>query len=245
MYFDYFHNQNITVSRIISLAIAGAPPMAAYVASPRGEGQFPGVIVFHDAFGVNAHIRAVADGLASEGCVAIVPQLFHRTAPEGYEARYYQASLAMSHYNALTPEHVDVAMRAAHKWLSNQANVNPRKLGAIGYSVGGRLAFIAAHTLGLQAVACFFPNMIQHEIARIPELKSANLFVWAGNDEYVTRQHMLAVVDGLRSAGRQHTSVEVSDAAHGFAFPGYPAYHPAAAAETWGLAKAFLKSRLA
>lgn len=219
--------------------------MSAYVAAPVGAGPFPGVIIFHDAFGLNAHIRSVADQLAKEGCLAVIPELFHRTAPEGFEARYYQVPLTQSHVNALADEHTDIAMRAVHKWLSNQENVKPGNLGALGFSFGGRLAFIASDILQLQAAACICPLSLDKEVERIPKMKGAHLMVWAGRDENVPRGHMSAVAEAMHRAGAKYTNVEISDAAHGFSFPGHPAYHAAAAAEAWAMTREFLKARLA
>lgn len=58
----------------------------AYLAEPAKEGKFPAVIVIQEIFGVNIHIREVAEKLAQEGYVAIAPALYQRTAP-GFEAQ--------------------------------------------------------------------------------------------------------------------------------------------------------------
>src|SRR5271169_2636613 len=66
-----------------TLAVADGTSMNAFVALPAEKGLFPGMLVFQEAFGVNGHIRDVAQRLAREGYVAIAPELYHRTAPSG------------------------------------------------------------------------------------------------------------------------------------------------------------------
>ena len=82
----------------VTLSVKDAPPMQAYVSYPEGAGPFPGVIVFQEAFGVNGHIRDVADRVAKEGYVAIAPELFHRTAAPGTEFSYNGFPAVMPHF---------------------------------------------------------------------------------------------------------------------------------------------------
>lgn len=67
----------------VTLSVSDRTEMDAYVARPSSSGQHPGMLVFQDAFGLNAPNRAIADRYAEHGFVAIAPDLFHRTAPCG------------------------------------------------------------------------------------------------------------------------------------------------------------------
>ena len=80
-----------TTSERVSIPVSGAT-MGAYVAKPEGEGSWPGVLLFQEIFGVNAHIQSVADRVAAEGYVVLAPELFHRTAP-GLDLGYDEAAL--------------------------------------------------------------------------------------------------------------------------------------------------------
>ena len=70
----------------VTLAVSDGSSMRAYVAHPEGTPR-AALLVFQEAFGVNAHIRDVTDRFAREGYLSISPELFHRTAP-GLEAGY-------------------------------------------------------------------------------------------------------------------------------------------------------------
>lgn len=232
------------MSRVISLAIKNAPALPAYVAAPRGEGPFPAVIVFHDAFGVNAQMRSTADKLARDGFVAVVPELFHRTAPEGFEARPYQASLVKPHVNALKQEWVEVAMQAVHKWIANQDYIQADKTASLGFSMGGRYSFIANEQLKLAAGVSFYGGMLHKEASRANGIRRSHLFVWAGRDEHISRDQSRTVTEAMLAAGKDYSCIEIARAAHGFFFDGYPGYDAGAARETWGFVKEYLKNEL-
>ncbi|MGC1493861.1 MAG: dienelactone hydrolase family protein, partial [Candidatus Acidiferrum sp.] len=71
----------------VQLSVNDGTTMRAWTAWPKEEGPHPGLLVFQEAFGVNAHIRDVAGRFAREGFVTVAPELFHRTGP-GFEGRY-------------------------------------------------------------------------------------------------------------------------------------------------------------
>src|ERR1700679_4009979 len=86
----------------VTVDVADGTTMHAYVARPAEEGKFPGLMVFQEAFGVNAHIREVTERVAREGYVAIAPELFHRSAAPGFEASYTDFPSVMPHMQAIT-----------------------------------------------------------------------------------------------------------------------------------------------
>ena len=66
-------------SEYVQLSVNDGTTMRAWVARPKEKGANPGLLVFQEAFGVNAHIRDIAGRFAREGFVAVAPELFHRT----------------------------------------------------------------------------------------------------------------------------------------------------------------------
>ena len=83
----------------VQLSVNDGTTMRAWVARPKEEGTYPGLLVFQEAFGVNAHIRDVAGRFAREGFVAVAPELFHRTG-SGVEVRYDDFPSAAPHMRA-------------------------------------------------------------------------------------------------------------------------------------------------
>src|ERR1700759_930115 len=85
------------VTQKVSLSVTDGSSMDAFVAQPTGNEQRPGLMLFQEAFGVNFHIRDVAERFAREGLTVIAPELFHRTAPPGIEIPYDKFSEAVPH----------------------------------------------------------------------------------------------------------------------------------------------------
>ncbi|KAB1991121.1 dienelactone hydrolase family protein, partial [Haemophilus parainfluenzae] len=73
---------------------SGDLQIPAYLAEPSREGSFPGVVVIQEIFGVNSHIREVAERLAAAGYVAIAPHIYHRQAPN-FEVGYDDEGIAL------------------------------------------------------------------------------------------------------------------------------------------------------
>src|SRR3954467_8667867 len=117
----------------VTLHVSDGTAMSAYVARPGSASASAGLLVFQEAFGVNSHIRNVAERFAREGCLSIAPELFHRTPP-GFEGSYTDFGAVRAHMAALTIDGLLADFRAAHDWLKAQRADLP--IAAIGYCMG-------------------------------------------------------------------------------------------------------------
>lgn len=228
----------------VNIPVGNDPDMPAYVALPAGSGPFPGIIVFQEAFGVNNHIRNIADRIAAEGYVAIAPELFHRTAPPGFEAGYGDFSVVAPYMQAITTEGLIEDARAAYQWLLQNDIVIKDKIGCIGFCLGGKTSFIANSTLPLQASISFYGGGMHAVSELAATLHAPQLLFWGGKDKHIKPEHIRMVTETLNKYGKDHINVDVSYADHGFFCDERPAYHPKAAKEAWGLVKEFLKNNL-
>ena len=232
------------MSRIITLSVRNANEMDAYVARPWGHGPFPAVMLFQEAYGVNNHIRKLADKIAGEGYLVVAPELFHRTAPAGFEAPYGDFSAVMPHYQAMTTELIIDDVQATYDWLAAQDNVLKKKIGCIGFCLGGRVAFIANSAVPLAASISFYGGGT-HAVADLAaNLHGPQLMFWGGKDQHIKPEHVQTVVDALKKAEKDYINVEISYADHAFFCDERPSYHPQASLEAWGMTKAFLKNKL-
>ena len=175
------------VKERVELAVADGTRMAAYVARPGQGGPHPGLLVFQEAFGVNHHIRGVCDRFAAEGYVAIAPELFHRTAPAGFEGSYTDFAAVAPHFQAVTTETVELDAGAAFDWLHSNAQVKPDEISSVGFCMGGRVSFIANSVLRLRAAVSFYGGGIAPGAAR-SRGKVACAFIvylgWIGQTHY-------------------------------------------------------------
>ena len=216
--------------------------MAAYVAVPEHPAPARGIIVLQEAFGINNHIRNVTDRFAAEGYTAIAPELFHRTGP-GFEGNYTDFASAMPHYQAITEPGLAADLTAAYNWLLSRG-VN--QVATVGFCLGGRVSFLANAVLPLRAAVSYYGGGIAPSL--LPRAKDQHgpiLLFWGGQDNHISPDHVKAVTDALRAAGKHFVNVEFSQAGHAFNCDDRPSYNAAAARESWALTLAFLKTHLA
>jgi carboxymethylenebutenolidase len=196
------------------------------------------VIVVQEAFGVNDHIRSVADRLSDEGFLAVAPQLFHRDGSP--EVPYDDVARAMPLMGNLTKEGITNDLNATTDFLAT-LGFKPANIAVVGFCMGGTVAFYAA-TLGtVGASASFygggvatgrfgFPPLI--ELA--PELKCPWLGLYGDLDQGIPPEQ----VEELRSAtaGLSVTTeiVRYPEGKHGFHCDARPdAYNEAAAIDAY------------
>jgi carboxymethylenebutenolidase len=232
----------------VQLSVNDGSTMQAWVARPKEEGAYPGLLVFQEAFGVNAHIRDVAGRFAREGFVAVAPELFHRTAAPGTEVRYDDFPSAMPHMKALNDASMAADHRAAFDWLRGSIGAE-LPIFAVGYCMGGRAAFLAALTLPLAGAISYYGGGIAPNasnpglLGRAVGVQAPLLFFWGGRDKHIPPEQVRAVTDALRGAGKNFVNVEISNADHAFFCDARASYSPVAALLAWPLTLAFLRSK--
>ncbi len=228
----------------VSLKVSDGTTMQAYTSLPESKGTFPGILLFQEAFGVNAHIRSVADRIAKEGYVVIAPELFHRTAPAGFEIPYGDFSLVMPHFQGITFEGLATDAKASYDWLQQQNNVQHDKIGSIGFCMGGRVSFVANATLPLSAAVSFYGGGTDAIADKAKDLHAPQLFFWGGLDKHITPDKVETVVKAIGDAGKEYINVVISYADHAFFCDARPSYNERAAKEAWGMTLAFFKNKL-
>jgi carboxymethylenebutenolidase len=194
----------------IQLQAADGHAFPAYVARPAGTPR-GGVVVLQEIFGVNSHIRAVADGYAAEGYLAVAPSNFHRVKADvelGYSPDDMSAGIALkAEVEGLPAPGVLPDLQAA---IDHAAQAG--KVGIVGYCWGGLLTWRAACLLkGLSAAAPYYGGgtTTPEEIARTPRVP-----VLAHFGE---RDHWIPL-EGVQALQKAHPGIEVHvyAADHGF-----------------------------
>lgn len=224
----------------VVLAVADGSSMSAFVARPQGTPR-GGLLVFQEAFGVNAHIRDVASRWAAEGYTAIAPELFHRTAP-GFEGPYDDFNAVMPHVRALTTEGVVADIRAAHHWLETEGQIGgpaKQKAAAIGFCMGGRVAMRAAASVPLAgAVSYYGANFPPADAAQIA---APVAMFWGGLDKHITPEIRRTLIDACTAARKPFSSTVFARADHGFNCDQRPSFHPESATLAAALTRQFFQ----
>jgi len=218
------------------LSVADGTSMAAYTVQPEKAGG-RGVLVLQEAFGVNAHIRDVAERFAGLGYTAIAPDLFHRTAPR-FEGDYNDFRRSLPHTHAVKLEGMVADLHAAHEWLTGHGITETV---AAGFCMGGRVALRAAQVLPLRAAASFYGGNLTSLGDTVAEIGAPLLLVWGDRDTHIPPQQRAEFVEKLRENGKAFVECTFSQAGHGFFCDQRESYEPESARQAWALLTAFLQ----
>ncbi len=225
----------------IILDVADGTSMAVYNALPENRsGKLPAIIVLQEAYGVNHHIRTVTERFAREGFVALAPELFHRTAPKGFEGDYTDFSSVMPHTKSLTNEGFEADLKAVYSWLTGQVNVDQSRIYSVGYCMGGRVSFLANSLLPLKAAVSYYGGGLDTIADRAKNLHGKHLFFWGGLDKHFKSENIHTVIKAVEAAGKDFITVKISYADHGFNCDERVSYNESASKEAWALTLAFL-----
>jgi carboxymethylenebutenolidase len=198
---------------------------------PAASGEYPGVIVAHQLFGVTADVRAAADRIATLGYVVIVPNFFHRSerrvelpADDAGRAAGFKLMGELTLDGVLT----DVA--AARSDL--QAAGAARTAGMVGLSMGGHLAYYAATQTDLPVTIVLYPGWLTEAgtaLSRPGPLIdltggiTGRLVVITGSDDHVvTAPQRDALAARLAAEGVTHQMLVIDGAPHAFLSEGTP-----------------------
>ncbi|MBU4425023.1 MAG: dienelactone hydrolase family protein [Gammaproteobacteria bacterium] len=184
----------------------------AWVAQPDGSPR-GAIVVLQEIFGVNAHIRAVADRFAARGYLAVAPATFARVQPD-VELGYSEADMGVGFgfKTAVDALPGDGAMPDIQAAIDYAAQHGGGKVGIVGFCWGGLLTWRAACSLkGLAAAVCYYGGGMTtaDEVARQPQVPVLAHFG--------QRDHWISV-DSVQAFARAHPEVQVHvyDADHGF-----------------------------
>jgi carboxymethylenebutenolidase len=198
------------MGNFVDLKAADGMLIPAYVAAPKGQPK-AGVVVLQEIFGVNAHIRAVADGYAAEGYLAVAPATFQRVKPGvelGYEADDMSEGSALKQAVEMLPS--PGVLQDIQAAIDHAAQAG--KVGIVGYCWGGLLTWRAACELkGLAAAVPYYGGGMTtpDEVARKPKVPVLAHF--AAQDRWIS-------VESVEAFQKAHPEVEVHlyPAHHGF-----------------------------
>ncbi len=212
----------------------------AFITQPDDDEVHPGLVLIQEWWGIEPHILDLAKKLAVEGFVVAVPDLYHgKIATEPNDAQKMIMMIAGN---------VDQAAKeviGALETLKALSYVEPKKLGLIGFCVGGFLTYkVAERYSDLGAVAPFYAGGYDPTAADVANVNAPILAFYGKQDGSISMEQVEKVEKVYKEAGKDIT-VKVYEAGHAFLNPDHGMGNEAAAAEAWPLAINFLKEKLA
>lgn len=216
---------------------------SAYRAVP-ASGTGPGVLVLQEIFGVNANMRLICDGLAEAGFVALCPDLFWRIEP-GIELDDHIDPDLKRAFALFTRFDVETGMRDIADSLSalRADTACTGKAGAMGYCLGGLLAYLTACRTDSDASVGYYGVGIDARLEEARDLDRPLLLHIAGKDQFVPPEAQAIIHDALDA----HPAIRLEDYPdddHAFARPGGLHYNETSAGQANGLTIRFLHDAL-
>lgn len=216
---------------------------AGYLATP-SSGRGPGIVVIQEIFGVNQVMRDVADGLAAHGYFALVPDLFWRLEPgvqltDKTDAEWQRAFDLMNRFD---PDKGVADIQAATDTLRGREGCTG-KAGAVGYCLGGLLAYLTAARTDIDACVGYYGVNIHEKLGEAAGIRKPLMLHVAGKDQFVPPEAQKKIVDGL--GGNPLVAIHVyPEMDHAFARVGGAHYDKACADLANGRTSTFFRQHL-
>jgi carboxymethylenebutenolidase len=196
----------------------------AYV-STTGAERRPGLIICSEAFGVNSHMRSVADRFAQHGYLVVAPDLLWRIEP-GMEIAYNEAGLKRGSEIAAAFDK-NLGAKDVQRTL-NQLRQRPDcsgKVGILGFCIGGAVSYLAAARSALDACVSYYGKGIEDYLDEAVAITCPTVLHYAGADRFIPASVVAQVRDALFSK----KNIEIFDypgVDHGFNSEDRRAYNP-------------------
>jgi len=217
---------------------SGPDSVRAYVAYPERKTKAPAVIVIHEIFGLTKWEPTVADRLAKEGYVAILPDLLSSK----YGITPADPDSGRKLIGQLEPERVTADLNAVYGYVNALPSVTKDVIGTIGFCWGGGQSFrYATNNPKLRAVVVAYGPA--PDTADLKKIKAPVLGIYGENDERINAS-LPEVTAAMQSAGKTFTSEVYPGTGHGFLKPGRQGSDGPQVQRAWTRILEFYRARL-
>lgn len=198
-----------------------------YLARPGDGGPHPGVVVIQEVWGLDEHIKDVTRRFANEGFVAVAPDLYRgKIAIDIEEARKIRMEMQF--------DQAMLDLQGALDYLKGRDDVAPKKLGVIGFCMGGSLTQqIALQSADVGAAAAYYGGRGAPSPEEMAAIRCELLALYGEEDQGIPQETVDALRGALERAGRPHEIVVYPGAPHAFFNDTRPSYRDEAAQDAW------------
>lgn len=216
---------------------AGSRTAVGYLVEPEAEGSHPALIVIHEWWGLNDHIKDITGRFAKKGYVALAPDIYDGTVTKD-SAKAGELMQGLDQGEALE------TLSGAVNFLKGHASVKSDKIGVTGFCMGGTFALLlACHNSDIRASAPFYGDVPPDEVVK--NLSSPVLFIGAENDPWITMDKMERLRAAIEKFGKEGEVKIYNGVGHAFFNDTRPeAYDRVAAHDAWNRVSEFLASKL-
>lgn len=227
--------------------------MDLFVAAPAGDGKKPALLVIMEVFGVNAHMKDVTQRFAKEGYVSVSPDLYYRLEKRVVPNNDLQGAFALR--ATLYDTKIVEDLNRAITYLKGRADVNPNKIGIIGYCFSGKVSWLGAcQCPGLAAASLYYGGGIAggergekspvEPVTLGDKIKVPLQCVWGEEDQGISKEARDKIEAALKANKVNHEWHVYKGAGHAFFCDDRPSYHEASAKDIWPKTLGFFAKHL-
>src|SRR5271167_2593727 len=217
---------------------SGDETVQAVLYTPAGKGPFPAIVVIHEWWGLNDWVKEEASKLADQGYVTLAIDLYRgqvaTTPDEAHEIM-----------RGVPEDRANRDLLAATSFLRAQKNVNPKRVGSIGWCMGGGYSLdLAVNDPKLKAAIINYGHLAADD-ATLKKINAAILGIFGGQDKGIPVADVNKFESQLKAQGKTVQIHVFPDAGHAFENPNNKqGYRADDAAQAWKLTTAFLAKYL-
>jgi carboxymethylenebutenolidase len=210
----------------------------AYLSLPKdAKPPIAGIVVIHEWWGLNPHIKHWADRLAEDGFATLAVDLYggeSATTPDD----------AMRLMKALDETKARAILKEAYVFLKEDERIKANKRGSIGWCMGGQWSLeLALDNPGLDAAVVYY-GQVETDPVRLAALDAPLLAFFGNKDKGIPPKNVDAFEFGLEQAGDKKYKIHRYDAGHAFANPSSARYEEKSAAAAWAQVRGFFGREL-
>jgi carboxymethylenebutenolidase len=209
-----------------------------YLAKPSGKGEWPGLIVIHEWWGLDTQTKSIADRFATAGYLAFAPDLYHGELARLGDGQ--TASTLVQKYGPNAPADLEAVFDALKKYDQCTG-----KVGSVGFCFGGRMSLALGIRRPLNAICTFYGGGMQQLFDQLGTLKSPVLGLFGDKDVSIPAGTVEQFDQLLGKIGVHHEVIVYPDSGHAFFRDSDPSvYKPEAAKDAWQRVNKFFSSHL-
>lgn len=234
---------------------SGGTDMQIFTAAPSGSGKKPAVIVIQEIFGVNDHMKDVANRFGDAGFFAAAPDLFHREG-KNVTVPFENMQEGAAIRGKLSQDDIVNDVNATVEYLKSNPDVDGDNIGIVGFCFGGFVSYLgAAKVPGIKAAAIYYgggilprpdapadaPRVLDQTVDQI---NVPMIGFWGDQDGGIPPANVKQIEETLKSKGKDYESHLYQGAGHGFFCDQRGSYNEAAAKDAWPRTVDFFKKHL-
>ena len=210
-----------------------------FLARPKDGQPHPGVILVQEAWGIEPHIKDLAQQVANEGYVVLAPDLYHgKVVTEPDEAR--------KEVMALNMDKAVAEILQALAYLRGRDDVEPKAVAMAGFCMGGSLTWWTAEQASslLACIAPFYGSRYNPTAADIALINVPVLAIYGADDQSTPKSAIEHIENLLQEQGKDYRVLVYPNAGHAFMNPDHGRGNPEAAADAFAELIAFFKQHV-